>query len=124
MNEDKLNKRKEPEPQHTYRLCHCGRRLRAGELCAESYDGHKPRSEQRMLNAEVRRLRERRTAHSLKRQKAEQDAAELRREVKGLRRHIARMIQAGEDMYDDYPWGNQYPTRVYEYAEKHGLLDA
>ena len=41
--------RKEPEPQHTYRYCHCGRRLRAGELCAESYDGHKPRSDQAIV---------------------------------------------------------------------------
>lgn len=34
--------RQEPEPQHTYRYCWCGRALRGGELCAESYDGHKP----------------------------------------------------------------------------------
>ena len=37
--------REEPDPQYTYRFCWCGRRLRPGELCAESYDGHKPRSE-------------------------------------------------------------------------------
>lgn len=44
--------RTEPEPQHTYRFCHCGRRLRAGESCAETYDGHKPPS-QRAIAAEA-----------------------------------------------------------------------
>ena len=57
------------------------------------------RWDRRMLNAEVRRLRERRTAHSLKRQKAEQDAAELRRE------RIAQAILKWGDSYATDPYG-------------------
>ena len=33
-------RRHEPEPQHTHRLCHCGRPLRAGQRCEETFDGH------------------------------------------------------------------------------------
>lgn len=38
-----MTARLEPDPQHTYDVCHCGRRLRAGERCVETYDGHKRR---------------------------------------------------------------------------------
>lgn len=46
--------RAEPEPQHTHRFCWCGRRLRAGELCAESYDGHKDDRHAREAEADAR----------------------------------------------------------------------
>lgn len=36
------------ESINSHRYCWCGRGLRPGELCVETYDGHKPRSEAAM----------------------------------------------------------------------------
>ena len=57
--------------------------------------------------AEVRRLRERRTAHSIKRQAAERDAAELRR--------AGRALLNALDLHVDLPHGE--PWRAYHDLE-------